>query len=255
MDVQTLLLAAFAGLACGFLNTAASSGSAVSLPILMMIGLDPLTANATNRIPVLIGAITATVSFHRHKILNWPLALRLLAPVTAGGLAGAVLADLVPARNLGLLITAAVLVALVLLFSKLKSALERQQTGEPRLKLRHFGLFFLIGLWLGFIVLDGATYLLLALVLSVGLPLAQANALKSFAIIPSTAAAMGYFAYRSDIVWSLGLALGVGSILGGLLGAKLAVSAAAKKWIFWLLVVVISAELVHLAVHYLQQTH
>ncbi len=64
-DVWSWLLGLGAGLACGFLNTAASSGSAVSLPILLMIGLDPIAANATNRIPVLIGALAATMSFHR----------------------------------------------------------------------------------------------------------------------------------------------------------------------------------------------
>jgi uncharacterized protein len=42
-----------AGLVCGFLNTAASSASAVSLRILMMIGLDPISADTTNRVPVL----------------------------------------------------------------------------------------------------------------------------------------------------------------------------------------------------------
>jgi hypothetical protein len=53
-DIWSLLLGLGAELACGFLNTAAASGSAVSLPILLMIGLDPVSANATNRIPVLI---------------------------------------------------------------------------------------------------------------------------------------------------------------------------------------------------------
>jgi uncharacterized protein len=52
-DVWSLVLGVAAGLACGFLNTAASSGSPVSLPILMMIGLDPISANATNCVPVL----------------------------------------------------------------------------------------------------------------------------------------------------------------------------------------------------------
>ena len=54
-DVWSLVLGMGAGLACGFLNTAASSGSAVSLPILMMIGLDPISANATNRVCMVAG--------------------------------------------------------------------------------------------------------------------------------------------------------------------------------------------------------
>jgi uncharacterized protein len=76
-DIWSLLLGLGAGLACGFLNTAASSGSAVSLPILLMIGLDPVSANATNRIPVLIGAVAATASFHKRKALLWGLAVKV----------------------------------------------------------------------------------------------------------------------------------------------------------------------------------
>src|SRR5688572_32258045 len=99
-DLFALALGAAAGLACGFLNTMASSGSAVSLPILMMIGLDPVTANASNRVPVLVAAISATVSFHRGGHLDWGLLGRIVLPVTGGAVIGAVLAEIVPGRYL-----------------------------------------------------------------------------------------------------------------------------------------------------------
>src|SRR6186713_3040243 len=108
-DLWAVVLGLGAGFACGFLNTAASSGSAVSLPILMMIGLDPVSANATNRIPVLIAAMSATVSFHRSKALLWGLTIKISLPVTIGGLIGAGVAEILPARDLALVITAAVL--------------------------------------------------------------------------------------------------------------------------------------------------
>jgi len=110
-DVVALTLGAAAGLACGFLNTMASSGSAVSLPVLMMIGLDPVTANATNRVPVLVGAISATTSFYRGGHLAWEIAWRVGLPVTAGALIGAALAEVVPGRYLAIVITAAVFAA------------------------------------------------------------------------------------------------------------------------------------------------
>jgi hypothetical protein len=56
--------------------------------------------------------------------------------------------------------------------------------------VREFFLFIGIGGWLGFIVLDGATYLLLALTLAVGLPLVQANAVKNAVAVPATIIAM-----------------------------------------------------------------
>ena len=254
-DLWTLLLGLAAGLACGFLNTAASSGSAVSLPILMLIGLDPTSANATNRIPVLIGGVSASFTFHAKKALPWSLAAKVAIPSTLGSLAGAGLAELLPSRDLGLIITAAVLMALVLLFSKLKQAIERASADTHRYGWREAAMFFGIGLWLGFIVLDGATYLLLALTLTVGLNLVPANAIKSAVLVPTTLVAMIVFAYKGDIDWTIGAIMGAGSIAGAWLGARLATSPQAKQYVFWLLVVVISAELVHLAWHYAFQTH
>jgi uncharacterized protein len=61
---------------------------------------------------------------------------------------------------------------------------------------------------------------------------------------------MAIFAFKGSIDWPLGAAMALGSIAGGVLGARLASSASAKKWIFRLLVTVITAELVHIGVHY-----
>jgi uncharacterized protein len=254
-DIWSLLLGLGAGLACGFLNTAASSGSAVSLPVLMMIGLDPVSANATNRIPVLIGALSATASFHQRKALPWGVALKVSLPVMVGGLLGAGLAEVLPGRDLALIITAAVLVALLLLFTKLKQAIESASSGTIRYGVREFLLFTGIGIWLGFIVLDGATYLLLALTLAVGLPLIHANAVRSAALVPTTIVAMLVFAFKGSIDWTLGAIMGAGSIAGAVLGARLATSPQARRWVFWLLVLVICAELVHLMIHYVFKTH
>jgi uncharacterized protein len=152
-------------------------------------------------------------------------------------------------------ITAAVLLALVLLFSKVKKAIEQVSSDVARFGAREVTIFFGIGIWLGFIVLDGATYMLLALTLAVGLGLVQANAIKSAVLVPTTLIAMIVFAYNGDVNWTLGAIMGAGSIAGGILGAKLSVAPGAKRYVFALLVVVISAELVHLILHYVLQTH
>lgn len=75
-DLWSLVLGFAGGLACGFINAAAAAGSAVSLPILMLIGLDPASENATNRIPVLLGAISASWGFHKKNAIPWPLAIQ-----------------------------------------------------------------------------------------------------------------------------------------------------------------------------------
>jgi uncharacterized membrane protein YfcA len=254
LEPWMLVLAAMAGLACGFLNAVASSGSAVTLPLLMMIGLDPITANATNRLPVLFGAISAAGSFQRKGAIPWRLALRVSIPVTIGTAFGAGLAEVLPGRDLGLMITAAVLVALILLFTKLKQAIVSVQAGELRFGIREWLWFLLIGIWLGFIVIDGATYLLLALVLAVGLPLLGANAIKSVVLIPTSLVALALFAMKGNMDWTLGVVMAAGSMAGGLLGVRLAVSEGSRRWIFRMLVAVMLVEVVHLGVHYFTQT-
>jgi uncharacterized membrane protein YfcA len=59
---------------------------------------------------------------------------------------------------------------------------------------------------------------------------------------------------KGDLDWTLGAVMAAGSIAGGLLGVRLAVSDGARRWIFRLLVLVILAELVHLGVHYFAHT-
>ena len=49
--------------------------------------------------------------------------------------------------------------------------------------------------------------------------------------------------------------MGAGSIAGGMLGARLATSFNARKWVFLLFVVVIPDELINLALHYVFKTH
>lgn len=254
LSLPVIAAIALAGLGCGFLNTVASSGSAVSLPVLIMLGFDPITANATNRLPVLVGGMAATAGFHRRGHMPWKITARISVPVVLGTLAGAWLAEVLGQRDLGLVITAAVLLALVLLFTKLRQAILSAATGAIRLGPREFALFVAIGVWLGFIVLDGATYMLLALVLAVRLPLAEANAVKSAVLVPTSLVAVVWFAINGHIVWFAGSMLAAGSIAGSILGAKLACSEAARKWIYRILAFVLLAETVHLALHFLFDT-
>lgn len=250
VDVWSLLLGIGAGLACGFLNAAASAGSAVALPMLLVIGLDPLTANATNRVPVLIGAVAATIGFQGKKAIPWALAAKVGIPVTIGALAGAALAETVPGRDFALIVTAAVLVALLLVLSKLREAIESAVPHKVHYRPRDIALFLLIGAWVGFISIDGATYMLLALVLAVGLPLVQANAVKIVVAIPMTVIALAVFTYKGSVDWGMGAVMSAGSIVGGYLGARFATSPAGRKGVFYILVTILLAELVHLTLHY-----
>ena len=249
--VPYIMVLLVAGIACGFINTLASSGSAISLPMLLTLGLPALAANATNRLPVLFGSLMALRTFQREGKMDWSAAWKIVLPATLGSAAGVYLAETLHNRELGLVITAAVLVALLLLFTKLKEALAKDYHRAPR--VTGLGLFVLsfVGVWLGFIVLDGATYLLLVLILLFGYDLPHANALKVFLLVTTTLVPITLFARAGNIWWTEGLLLSVGSLVGGHFGAKLSSHDKARTWVFRILVAVIILELIHLAMQYL----
>jgi uncharacterized membrane protein YfcA len=240
----------FAGFAVGILNTLASSGSAVSLPLLMLLGIPEVIANATNRIPVLLGAAMATYSFHREKQLDWKAGIKLAPSALIGSILGALTAEKLGNRTMGLFITAAVLVALLLLFTKVKEALSKSLDLQPVVSPLMIAVMGFVGFWLGFIVLDGATYLLLVLILGCHYALPQANALKSLILVTTTFVPVLLFSAAHEIYWPEGIAMSVGSIAGGHFGARFSNHIRAKIWVFRLLIIVMVAELAHLGWHY-----
>ncbi|BBU31472.1 UPF0721 transmembrane protein [Burkholderia sp. THE68] len=247
---ETIVIVIAAGLFCGFLNTVASSGSAVSLPVLMSVGLHAVAANATNRVPVLVGALAATVGLAREGAIPWKRALIVAAPLTLGAAVGALLSELMPSHDLRLAIVAAVVVALILVLTKLKNLLTSASDSDVRLDWKPMSLLFIVGIWTGFIVLDSGTYMLLVLVLTCGITLVEANAIKNLATLTTTVVAMAIFAAHQSIDWKTGGIMALGSVAGGLLGARLAISEQARRWIVGLLVVVIVGELIHLGMGY-----
>ena len=244
------LILVVGGVACGLLNTLASSGTAVSLPLLILfLGMNEGVANATNRLPVLVGAIMAAFTFARRGQLDWSAAVRLVPPAAAGSILGVYAAEALTDRQLEHFVNAAVLIALVLLFTKLKKILSQSGGRVPKLHWRGMVLVFLVGFWLGFIVLDGATYLLLILMLVFCYDLPEANALKSLLIAVTSLLPVMIFAHHGKILWVEGGVLAIGSMIGGYAGAYLSNVAGARQLAFRALAFVIAIELVQLVWH------
>jgi uncharacterized membrane protein YfcA len=248
--VAYVLALLVAGLASGLINTLASSGSAISLPVLMMVGLSPLAANATNRVAVLFGSLMALQTFHATKQVNWRIGLELAIPATLGSIAGALAAERLPRRDMALVITAAIMMALLLLFTKLRRVLERPFDQEARITKAGLAALLGVGFWLGFIVLDGNTYLLLVLILMFRFDLVHANALKSLLLVTTTLVPIVIFASAGNIHWPEGILMSAGSIVGGYLGARFTMHQQAKFWVFRILVMVLVLEIAHLGIQY-----
>ena len=239
------LLLTGAGLA--FANTLASAGSALSLPVLLAFGLAPELANGTNRVAVLTGAVAAMVSFMRAGRIQWPIVRPLMVVAAVGAVIGAAISEVVSPKSMHLAIMGALLVAMALLAIKPSRWLVDSAASKPRVGPVQLLLIFAISIWAGFIVLDGMTYLLMALALSVGFDVTSANAAKAAIAVSIASVSLVVLALGGNVLWGVATPLSVGAVCGGLIAARLALYPAAARWIYRLLVLIIVGEFVQLS--------
>ena len=239
MDQHTLLLVAVRaiGVLAGFINTLAGSGSLLTLPLLILLGLPANVANSTNRVGVLLQTVVAVTTFRRRGALPLAGSWKLLVPSVVGGVLGAEFAVDLDEALLRQTIGVLMLVLLVVMLLKPERWIAAHAVPrEPRL-LVEVPLFFAIGVYGGFIQVSVGLFLLAGLVLGAGYNLIGANALKNFIVLVVTAAALIVFVVNDQVQWTLGLLLGAGQALGAWVAARFAVQRGAE-FVRWAVIVI-----------------
>ncbi len=235
-----------AGFAAGFIATMAGSGSVITLPLLLFLGVPVSVANGTIRLPILAASGVSVLTFIREKVLDWRRGLWISVPFILGTLAGAELATIIPAQRLREFVIAAVVFVLFLVLYKPDRLLKMPSAETLRMGWKQMLIFFAVGLWAGFILIDSGTFAILALVLSVRFDLTRAVAVKAFLILFAVVASLLLFWEHSDVNWGIGGLLALGSVFGGWAGARIASREWAKIWVYRCLVFIIVVEIMHL---------
>jgi uncharacterized membrane protein YfcA len=213
-----------AGFVAGFVNTLAGSGSAVTLPVLIFMGLPASIANGTNRVAIVLQNVAGVTSFRQRGVLDPRGAFLLSVPAILGSVIGAQISlslnEELLQRVIGLVMLAMLVIILLRPRRWLRGTLERM-AGLPDWK--HLLLFFIIGMYGGFIQVGVGIFLLAGLVLGIGYDLVRANAVKVTIVLCFTLVALMVFMLNGRVQWREGLILAVGNMLGAWVGARFAV--------------------------------
>ena len=250
LDWTLIGLGLFLGVVSGFFNAVASGGSTLILPALLSIGLPADIANATIRLPILLGSTTALWSFERAKLIPWRSVFRLAIFFIPFSLFGAELATIIDTPTSLLLVRIAVLVALVFLFIRpqrlLKECADDHLKSNPHSSTQLWLLTSFCGFWAGLIVVDSAIFMLLSLIFIGGVSLRQAVPIKPGLIFLFSIATFLIFSRSGKVEWQVSIPMVFGSIFGSLFGAQLAMSEHANKWVYRSLQVIVVVEAIRL---------
>jgi len=211
------------GIFVGFINTIAGSGSFLSLPVLIWTGLPANVANGTNRISILFSSLSGVLSFNKKGFFDIRNALILAAFTIPGAIAGTFFVIEIPDELVEKIIGYIMLAFAVLTIWRPR-AFNRAPKQNVRVKIRwyHCLMFILIGFYGGFIQAGVGIFMLFALVISLGYDLMNANSIKLALTLVFTPFSLAVFIYNNQVEWIPGFVVAAGSILGAMLGARVA---------------------------------
>lgn len=227
MELSLIAALAAAAAAAGFVDSIAGGGGLITVPVLMLAGLSPEQALATNKLQGSFGAATAALSYGRSGLVDLRRQVPTAALAFAAGGLGAALVTALPTGVLRVVLP--VLLIGIALFFALKPGLDDLDRAA-RLSPALFALTAVpaVGLYDGLIGPGAGAFYMLAFVTLAGFGILKATAHTKLLNFASNIGGLAVFALAGHPLWAAGLAMGAGQVLGAALGSRLAMRVGAR---------------------------
>jgi uncharacterized membrane protein YfcA len=221
-EIVAILLA---GMAAGTINTVVGSGTLITFPTLLAFGIPPVTANVSNTIGLVPGSVSGAIGYRRELVGQRSRVLRLSVASLIGGTVGAVLLLVLPEDAFTAIVPALIVLGLVLVVCQPRISAWVAKRHEATGGMPHHGTWWVwpgvltTGVYGGYF--GAAQGVLLMAVLGTGVDesLQRLNGIKNILAAIVNAVAGLIFAIVADVDWWVVLLIGIGSVIGGQIGA------------------------------------
>ncbi len=234
------------GLIAGTIDAIAGGGGLICIPMLLGVGIPPHLTLGTNKFQSLFGTAVATFSYYRKGWLNHRDLWCGLAFSLCGAILGALASEILSTGILKKIIP--ILLFLVLIYTLFSPKLGDKDT-MPKMSENLFYAVFgtLLGFYDGFLGPGTGSFWVFLLIYFLGFRLTKATAYtKAFNLNTNITAAI-CFALGNNIDYRIAICMAAGQIIGGKLGAALAINNGAEfiRPVFLIMVVVTMATLIY----------
>jgi uncharacterized membrane protein YfcA len=214
-----------AGVAAGTINTVVGSGTLVTFPTLVAVGLSPVTANVSNTVGLVFGSVSGAWGYRAELSGQRGRLLRLGSASFVGGLIGAVLLLVLPSAAFDAIVPALILlgVVLVILGPRISRRVAARAASRGGLPPHGAGWVWPAvggaGVYGGYF--GAAQGVLLMAILGIGVDdtMQRHNATKNVLAAIVNGVAAVFFVFAAHVDWLAAALVAVGSVIGGQLGA------------------------------------
>lgn len=225
--LEILALLALAAFLAGFIDSIAGGGGLVTVPALLLAGFAPVEALGTNKLQGLFGAASATIAYAGKGHVDLKRQLPSAALAGFGGVAGALLATVLPGDLLRILMPF-LLVAIALYFALKPNMGDVDRAERLRPALFALAVVPAVGFYDGVFGPGAGSFYMLAFVALAGYGVLKATAHTKLLNFASNLGGFAAFALVGAVAWKAGLVMGAAQFAGARVGAHLAMAKGAR---------------------------
>jgi len=215
------------GLAAGWVDSIAGGGGLITIPVLMALGIPPPMVLGTNKFQASFGSLTAAHYYVRNEVVRLREVLSGILWTLAGAAAGAWAVQQIDASVLALLIPSLLLaIALYMIFTPNVGLEERPPRMAPAAFFLLFGL--VLGFYDGFFGPGVGSFWAIACVGLLGHSLTRATGTTKVMNATSNLVSFVVFFAGGHVLFSAGITMAAGQIIGARLGSGMAVRRGAR---------------------------
>lgn len=223
MSTTDALIALLAGLWGGAINTVVGSGTLVSFPVLLSLGLPPVVANVTNTVGLFPGSLAGAWGYRRELVGQRRRILVLSVFTVLGSVTGATILLVLPPDAFERVVPWLIALALILVVGgpRLTARLRNTRYAPTeRTTVAMVVVAALCAVYGGYFGAAQGVLMMGFMGLLLAEDLQRLNALKNVLTGLTNAVAAIVFAFVADVQWGLAAMVAIGAVMGGLLGAK-----------------------------------
>jgi len=211
----------------GWVDAIAGGGGLLTIPALLLVGLPPATALATNKLQGSAGSLTASLYFIRKKTVDIKAMKLAISATFMGSVIGSWLILNIDTKNLVIALPF-LLIAIGLYF--LFSPHINDEDRKKKLSITGFSLLAcpLLGFYDGFFGPGTGSFMALAFVMLLGYSLPKSTAHAKILNFVSNISALFYFITFGEVDWYLGFSMMLGQFIGATIGAKMILEKGSK---------------------------
>ena len=226
LTIEVFLIVCPLEFLAGLVDAIGGGGGLISLPAYMIAGLPPHMAVATNKMGAAFGTALATARFIKAGLVNLKLAVPAVIAAMIGFSIGANIVLIVPAEVMNYVLIVVLPVSAFLVLNKKIFNDEGSDTIvlDKRTYITAMAAALVVGIYDGFYGPGTGTFLIIAFTVFAKLDIKTANAQAKVINLTTNITALVIFLINGQILLPLGIAAAACNMVGGYIGAGLAMS-------------------------------